>query len=351
MRAAVLQAMGELALVERKIPVCGPGEVLVQVAYCGVCRTDRKAFRMGQRDLHLPRVLGHEIVGRIAAVGQGVKAYQEGQAVQVYPGLGCGECEACRRGWGHLCERMEILGFHQDGGFSEYCLVPALGVGQGFLQVIPEKLPMAQAALTEPLACAVNMLQQLEIHPGQRLLLVGGGVLGLLTALLARKKGLEEILLLEKSPYKQKIARQLGFLCLPADVTEAEIRGLWPEGADVAIPCCPDNEGLGRCLTLLKRRGKCGFFSGLTAANPPARDELNLIHYHELTVTGAYGCGFAHNQEALAWLEQGLAASLPCRYISFSQLAAVLRQEEIEDTIVTILRLEEEENDYGSTGA
>ena len=148
MKAAFLEAIERLTLTHIDIPQCGPGEILIKTMACGICRTDMKCFTQGQRDLKMPRILGHEIAGTVAAIGQGVTQVSVGDRVQVSPGISCGTCPYCLKGQDNLCDSVQILGFHVNGGFAEYLLIPAEGLRNGVIQDIPDNVTYAEAALT-----------------------------------------------------------------------------------------------------------------------------------------------------------------------------------------------------------
>jgi L-iditol 2-dehydrogenase len=203
---------------------------------------------------------------------------------------------------------MQILGFHLDGGFAEFLLVPAAGVRSGVLQPIPEQLSFSEAALTEPLACCVNMQDSLHVGQEDRLLLIGAGPLGILNAKLAKARGVKKVILLEEKEERLKKAAGFEFDYLldscKRNTAEEVMRITQGRGADVAIPCCPGTEPFIQGISVLAKRGRLGFFSGLTAGSFPEKD-LNLIHYKELLVSGAYGCSVGHNREALGLMAEG----------------------------------------------
>ena len=267
MNTAILLKRQQISFEERPRPNPGPGELLVEVAYCGVCRTDRKAYRQGQRDLGMPRVLGHEFAGTVAAIGDGVTGYALGDRVQVHPGIGCGVCPDCLRGDDQRCEKMQILGFDLDGGFGRFCQIPAAGVGRGIVSKVPLDLPLHWAALTEPMACALHMLGKMKMENGERLLIVGGGVLGCMMAKLCRRlKITEHILIVETNPDKRNLALKLGFATASAAEAAALIKKTWPDGVDAAIPCCPVNFGLELSLSTPEKTAVSSAFSADSAA-------------------------------------------------------------------------------------
>jgi D-arabinose 1-dehydrogenase-like Zn-dependent alcohol dehydrogenase len=207
MRAVqVCKAGGELELVEREIPVAGPGDALVRVHACGVCHSDSLAKDGGYPGVSHPLVPGHEIAGVIESLGAGVNGWSAGQRVGVgWFGGNCGYCEWCRRG--HLidCEKMEIPGITVDGGYADYVLVRASAMAS-----IPDDLPFEQAA---PLLCAglttFNALRRSGARGGDRVAVLGVGGLGHLGVQFAVKLGLETVAI-ARGAEKEPLARKLG---------------------------------------------------------------------------------------------------------------------------------------------
>lgn len=339
MNTAVLTKEQELIFEHRERPVIKDGEILIEVAYCGVCRTDRKAYRRGQRDLRLPRVLGHEFAGSIAALGSKVRGFKVGERVQIHPGIGCGVCGDCLAGDDQRCREMEIIGFHRDGGFGRYCVIPSAGVQGGILAKVPDHIPLYYAALSEPIACALHMIDHTNILPEDRLLIVGGGVLGCLMAKLYQYQNItENILIVEPNEKKRDLCRNLGFQSLPVENAGDIIKEIWPAGADAAIPCCPVNFGMELSLRMLKNGGKLGFFSGLTGNEALTNKQINSMHYKELTVTGAYGCGLKDGKKALALLKEGFdLTDLPITFIALENMEDTLKQTDTENDLITII--------------
>ncbi len=283
--------------------------MLLAVEVCGLCRTDMKAYTVGQRDLRLPRVLGHEITATVLDASQQQTGFCIGDRVQVAPGISCGRCRFCKQGFDHLCDRVKIMGFHRDGGFQEYLHIPAAAVKTGVLNYIPTGLSFEEACMTEPLACAINMQDALHIGDGDVVLIWGGGPLGVLNARLARSRGAKDIIIVEPQPDRMRLLEGLENQCLLAadlkDLLEILAAVTKRGQADVVIPCCPNPEAFRESLKVCAKRGRIGFFSGLTPCPDIANTEWNLIHYLELTVVGAYGCSAKHNQSAMQLINGG----------------------------------------------
>lgn len=301
-KAAVLESLNKLSIKEIDVPKCHFGEVLIKVEACGICRTDMKCVTLGQKDLVLPRVLGHEIAGRVVETGTGVHAFKQGDLVQVAPGISCGVCSYCRHGLDHLCDEVKILGFNYDGGFAEYILIPEKGVKNGNLSLIPDHVSCKEAAFTEPLACSIKMQNMLHIDTSDTLLLYGAGRLGILNLKLAKSRGIKKAILIENNNQRAEFAGSFDFdyILNSQEVNiHKEIMTITKnQGVSAVISCCPGPQSLSEGLELLAKRGKFGFFSGLIM-NKDNYFDLNKIHYNELSVYGSYGCSIKDNKDAL----------------------------------------------------
>ena len=227
MRATRLFATGDIRTVEVPVPEPGPGEVLVRVAAAGICGTDRHLFK-GEFPCRPPVTLGHEFAGTVVAVGAGADV-PEGALVACDPNTWCGRCEACLRGRVNLCANNVATGIHRDGGFAEYAVFPAHKA-----VVLPEGMDPRHGAFCEPLACTLHGVDIGAPRAGERVLVLGGGVIGLLALQLARLAG-AETMLLTRHPDKRALGERLG-----ADATAAspeEALALWPGGADLTLEC------------------------------------------------------------------------------------------------------------------
>lgn len=212
MRAFVITAPGEAAVQDVAPPVAGPGEVVVDVVRAGVCGTDREFFT-GQmaylRDGHasFPMRIGHEWTGIVSAVGTVVDRTWIGRRVTGDTMLGCGACARCRSGRQHVCEFREELGVRNGraGALAEQVAVPARA-----LRAVPDSVDDAMAALVEPGGNAVRAVRAAALAPGDRLLVLGAGTIGLLAALFARADG-AEVHVMGRSARSLDFARSIGF--------------------------------------------------------------------------------------------------------------------------------------------
>jgi L-iditol 2-dehydrogenase len=287
MRALQLNGIGKIGTKEIPVPQPQKGQMLMKVRTTAICRTDAKMWKMGHRDLILPRVPGHEC----CAIRE-----DTGKRYAIWPGNACGQCRACRNGYENLCDDMQILGFHQDGGFAEYTVV-----AESNLVSVPENLSDQLACLAEPLACAINALKMADVQQGRKILIYGAGPVGLMVAFAAKIRGADPIVC-EISP--EKIKKSLNFQNKTGiRVAEKVPQGQWHTVINAAPALEIFKEGIGR----LKSGGCFCIFSGFTdntgsVAKEPA-NVLNDIHYRQLRVCGAYGCTRKQMRQALEILQ------------------------------------------------
>jgi len=174
MLSVVVDQPNHMAVAERPMPEPQPGEVRVRVRYAGICGSDLHIFH-GQNPFVLyPRVIGHEFVGRIGAVGAGVSPSRIGETVVVDPVISCGRCHACLIGRQNVCSNLQVIGVHRDGGFSQYACVPERNA-----YVVPAGLALPSASIIEPFAVAANVTHRTGVLPSDVALIYGAGPVGL----------------------------------------------------------------------------------------------------------------------------------------------------------------------------
>lgn len=262
MRAAVLHGVEDLRVEDVPEPVLRDGDVLVAVAYNGICGSDLglvHSFGVSEHPHPLtgacgPQILGHEFSGVVHAVGADVTDIAVGDRVAVQPTYRCGTCVRCRDGHEHLCE---VIAFHginaHGGGLSEYTAVPAENV-----HVLPDAVSLEQAAVVEPLAVALHAVELSGVQPGQSALVLGAGPIGIATALNLRAGGVDRIVLSEPSETRRAIAAGLGFDVLdPAagDPVAAVRERTGGAGADVVFECAGVGAAVLTALVAVRARG------------------------------------------------------------------------------------------------
>jgi (R,R)-butanediol dehydrogenase/meso-butanediol dehydrogenase/diacetyl reductase len=259
-----------------------PGHVAVHVAYTGICGTDLHIFH-GDMDARVspPAVIGHEMSGRVAALGDGVDGWQVGQPVTVMPLDWCGQCPACRAGHTHICHRLSFLGIDAAGSLQNTWIVPS-----HTLVALPDGLSLEHAALVEPTAVAVHDVRRAELHDGEKALVVGGGPIGMLIALVARRTG-ADVLLAEPDAYRRGVAERLVVPAVdPLTQNMAEVVDQWTEGAGaaVAFEVSGAAAGVTTAVEALATRGRLVQVAIHTA---PREVNLHRFFWRELTMLGA----------------------------------------------------------------
>jgi len=259
-----------------------PGHVKIDVAYTGICGTDLHIFH-GDMDARVsaPAVLGHEMSGRVAAVGEGVAGHVAGEPVTVMPLAWCGACPACRAGHTHICHNLVFLGIDAPGSMQSTWTVPAAA-----LVSLPGSLALDRAALVEPTAVAIHDVQRAGLRPGEHALVVGAGPIGLLIAVVARHAG-ADVLLVELDAYRKSLAESLGFTVIgprAANPVEAVVAWTGGAGAAVAFEVSGAAAGVTTAVDALATRGRL-----VQVAIHPAPREVSLhrFFWRELTLVGA----------------------------------------------------------------
>jgi len=211
MKAAVFYKKNDLRIEDIPMPKAGRGEVVLKVMACGICGTDVHIYHGDEGAAATPAgtVLGHEFAGVVTEVGEGVTSVKVGDRVCVDPNKLCGDCYYCKSGIGHFCENMIGIGTTVHGGFAEYCAVPESQVYR-----IANETSFVAAAMTEPLACCVHGIDMCDIHAGDTVAVIGGGMIGMLMLSLAKNAGAGTLIMLEPVAEKRALAEKLG-----ADIT------------------------------------------------------------------------------------------------------------------------------------
>jgi (R,R)-butanediol dehydrogenase / meso-butanediol dehydrogenase / diacetyl reductase len=263
------------------LPPAG-GQVQIRVAYCGICGTDLHVFhgKMDRR-VHMPQVLGHEMSGTIEALGGAVAGFSVGDRVTVRPLDPCGACPACRAGHTHICQNLKFIGIDAPGALQSLWTVPA-----HTLHRLPAALTFAQGALIEPLAVACHDVRLAEVRPAEFVVVLGGGPIGTLIALVARTKG-ARVVLAEVNPYRLALARELGLEVVDpraADLTDFVTAQTGGAGADVVFEVSGSAAGAEMMTRLPRTRGRIVVVA--IFPEPPAVD-LFRFFWRELKLTGA----------------------------------------------------------------
>ncbi len=316
MRAGRLLSAGRFEVVDLPDPAPAPGEVLVRVAHAGICGTDRHLLR-GEFPCAPPVTLGHEFSGEVVAVGEGVASHAPGDRVACDPNIACGLCAPCLAGRVNLCERLSAVGVHRDGGFGALCAFPAHRALK-----LPEGLALRDAALAEPLACCLHAADVAAIRPGETVLVLGGGVIGLLCLQLARLAG-AGVRLATRSAQRRRIAEGFGAETV-ADAAQARSR--WPRGADCVIECAGAAETAREAPRLAARGGRAVIVGVMPAGERVEWEPFDLL-FREVDLRTAFLNPFTQGR-ALALLASGAVAAGPLvtREVGREELPRILAE-------------------------
>ncbi|MDQ1602306.1 MAG: L-iditol 2-dehydrogenase [Actinomycetota bacterium] len=304
MKVARFHAPGDIRVEDAPEPEVGPGEVKIRVRNCSTCGTDVKIFRFGHHHIRPPRVMGHEVAGEVVDVGAGVEGWSDGDRVQVIAAIPDGTCPDCRRGWLTVCPNQESIGYHYDGGFAEYMIVPAKVLAVNGLNRIPDGLSFAEASVAEPFACVLNGQELAHVGDGDDVVVIGSGPIGCLHVRLARARGAARVTLVELNRARLDqaatiVSPDVAICSAETDAVDEIAKLTDGRGVDVVITAAAAGQAQEQALAMAARRGRISLFGGLPKDNPYIKADSNLVHYRELTIVGANGSSPAHNAAAL----------------------------------------------------
>lgn len=207
MKAAIIDKANQIRCGEVEKPVLREGEALIRVKYCGICGSDIHILKGQHPTARFPVVPGHEFVGELVELcGENPQNLAIGDLVVAQPYYSCGTCEPCAKGQDNVCAHLSFMGAHRDGGFAEYVKVLTRKT-----YAYPKDMDLRVAALTEPVAVGIQDVRRSGLQVGQTVLVIGGGPIGLIIALIARQAGATDVVISEISPYRCEAARKLGF--------------------------------------------------------------------------------------------------------------------------------------------
>jgi len=288
-KALVFHEPRRIAVEDVAEPSPGPGEALVRVGAAAICHSDIRVY-LGQKHARPGVIPGHEIAGTIEALGEGTPpGLRVGDRVVVCPIVACGSCQFCLSGRRHRCPQRLTLGYQEHGGLAEYVLAPASIVSLGHLIPVPDGLAIERACVTEPLACVLNSLETCELSLGRSMAVIGAGPMGLCHVLLARRMGVDPIIVSEPDEERAQAARRLG-------ATEV----IDPRQRDLAATVLEHTEGLGADAVIVsaglpdvvdiaiasaRKQGSVNLFAGFPPDTTVPFDP-NAVHYSEVRLTG-----------------------------------------------------------------
>lgn len=309
MKAARLYGKGDIRVEEIDVPGIDDDEVLLKVKAAFICGTDVRFFKNGKPgiDSNNPRVLGHEFAGIIDKVGIRVSGYTPGMRVSVAPNYGCGVCDICIGGNTQMCGDALALGVSVDGGFAEYVKIPANAVRQGNITPISDNTSFEEAALVEPLSCVYNAYERIGIKPGDRVLVIGAGPIGIMHTMIAVMAGASRVFINDLSSERLELAKNLVPSVIPiaGSVREELEKQTAGKLADVVITAASVSAIQEMAFSLAGLNGRIMFFGGLPRGKSFVSLDTNEIHYKQLTISGTTMQNLRQYRDCLSLIEGG----------------------------------------------
>jgi len=281
MKGLVWHGKHDLRLDDVPEPRCGDGEAILEVKYAGICGSDLTIFHGKHTRAKPPTVLGHEFSGVVVErSGGGYPWVNVSDRVAVNPVYACGQCELCLAGNGHVCEKKGLYGVDSDGGFARYVKVALRAPHR-----IPEGVSFEEGVLVEPLAVAVRAVRISRLSFGESAVVIGGGPIGLLTAMAARVAGVRKVIVVEPQAFRKKTATSLGFPVLaPEEASRERVTDLTAgRGIDVVFDAAGVPSAARMSMELVKRTGRIAV---VAVYKEPVPVDLIALGYGEIEILG-----------------------------------------------------------------
>lgn len=287
MRAlAKITAGPGVSLVEVPVPHAGPGEVLIAVEKVAICGTDVHIYEWNewaQRTIRPPQILGHEFVGRIAAIGDGVSGFSVDERVSGEGHIVCGVCRSCRAGRRHLCTNTVGVGVNRDGCFAEYLVIPATNVWH-----VADSVSSRVAAIFDPFGNATHATLSFDLV-GEDVLITGAGPIGIMSVAIARHVGARNIVISDVNDYRLALAAQMGAtrtVNVKHETIAEAMHELGMVGFDVGLEMSGNGEAFETMLESMYHGGRIAL---LGIAPGPVRIDWDEVVFRGLTIKGIYG--------------------------------------------------------------
>ncbi len=344
MLAARMYGIDDIRVEEVPTPEITDGEILLKVKAAAICGTDVRMVSNGYKGISedSPRILGHEFSGVVEKCGKNVVGYKVGDRVAVAPNMGCGTCADCVYGNGHLCHEYKALGINMDGGFAEYVRIPEAAVRGGNVSFIEENVSFEEAAINEALSCVCNGFERCDIRPGDDVVVIGAGPIGIMHAKLAKMAGAGRVFISDLSEERLAVCKQLepSFITVSTDIKAYIQEASKGRGVDVCIVACPSPVAQQSALEICGNNARVMFFGGVPASKQPVGLDTNLIHYKQLIVTGTTRASITQYRKTLKFISTGVldVKALITQRLPLSQIDVALdkakRSEGFKNVIV-----------------
>ncbi len=267
MKSLLLSEYSHLEIAETPLPAVGPDEVLVRVEACGICGSDVHGFDGSSGRRIPPIVMGHEAAGTVEAVGANVQGYAKGDRVTFDSTVYCGHCAYCERGEVNLCDNRQVIGvscgdYRRHGAFAEYVSVP-----QQILYHLPASIGFDEAAMLEAASVALHAVRVSDLRGGETALVLGAGMIGLLTLQAARAAGCKRVLIADLDPTRLELARRVGAeetVVAGPDLVQKILELTGGQGVDVALEAVGRNATVAAAIDATRKGGTVTLIGNIT---------------------------------------------------------------------------------------
>lgn len=303
MKAALLYGKDDLRLEELPIPESDDGGMLLKMKACGICGSDSRMYFNGPTSRYLqPVILGHECCAQVVQAGGVVEGFEVGDLVAIAPVIPCMRCSTCARGKDNICERAGVIGCTVHGGMADYISVPAQMLRVGGVVRLPPGVSPRAGALAEVVGCCLHALRQTGLHPGDRVLILGGGPIGMTFLQLARLMGAAWVGMTGRRVHRLQLAKELGADEI-IDVAGEGLGSRFKAAMDLTILANASVPSLKEAIQATRQGGNVLLFSGYLPGSTYNLD-LNEVHYRQLHFHSSIDCTISDFQNAVSLLPQ-----------------------------------------------
>jgi len=266
---------------EVSLPEIGREEALVEVEACGICGSDINIVNGTHPRAKAPLTLGHELSGRIVEVNSSKNEFAVGDLVTLFPLISCGHCHACTHCNSHVCRNLRLFGFDVDGGMAQFVKLPVKS-----LLKLPGGMPARTGALIEPLAVAVHGVARTSLEGVELAAVLGAGPIGLLTALVAKARGIKHVIISDVMPSRQELARSFGLNTAEAGQSlKNQVMEISNQnGADLLFECAGHPSSAKEMTSLVRSRG---VIVNLGVFKHPVQVDMQAVNFKEIEILGS----------------------------------------------------------------
>jgi L-iditol 2-dehydrogenase len=310
MQAVVVREPMQFGVEEVPIPEVPKGGLLLEVTACGLCGSDLRTLRSGHRKVTFPWIIGHEICGTVAELGHGYQGkWQTGDSLAIGPLAFCGVCDFCLNGEYELCENYLEIAQAWPGGFADYMAIPEECVRLGTMELVPDGLDPAFAAVSEPFSSSIHAQEKGQVGLGDTVVIIGTGPVGCIHISLARARGADKIFVADIVDERLELAKAFGpdatINAAQKDLVN-EVRKLTDDkGADVIVTATPAPMAQIQAVEMARKGGRILLFGGLPKDKSKPGVDMNIVHYNGLHLLGSTIFSPKHYRLALKFVASG----------------------------------------------